>query len=87
MANSNPKFIFWSGNRRPASVTKKFHEKLKKVLDASGVGVDYGYSLLLQGRIPPWKLRGRCVGLERCRRCGSRRDRFGETSPGAILPR
>jgi integrase/recombinase XerD len=37
VANGNPRYIFWSGNGEPASTTKHWSARLKKVFDASGV--------------------------------------------------
>ena len=37
VANGNPKYIFWSGNGEPASTTKHWSARLKKVFDASKV--------------------------------------------------
>jgi len=37
VANENPRFVFWSGNGEPASTTKHWSARLKKVFDTSGV--------------------------------------------------
>jgi site-specific recombinase XerD len=37
VANGNPKYVFWSGNGEPASTTKHWSARLKRVFDASGV--------------------------------------------------
>ena len=37
VANGNPRYFFWSGNGEPASTTKHWSARLKKVFDASKV--------------------------------------------------
>ncbi len=45
IANGNPRYIFWSGNGEPASTTKHWSARLKKVFDASGVSGAHAHRL------------------------------------------
>jgi len=45
VANGSPRYFFWSGNGEPASTTKHWSARLKKVFDASGVKEAHSHRL------------------------------------------